>query len=184
MGGGISEFELCGYYLFIGRVEKIKGIDILLEAFSKMPDKKLVIAGDGPQRQEYQRGVTENIKFLGFVDKTNLAGVLKKAKAVVLPSQVYEGFPMTIAESFSAYKPVIGANIGNVAILIDEDVTGVVFDYDSSDKLMGAIKHFEELDVMKLGENAYSKYKQAYSSEANYQYLLKIYQSCLRGVID
>ena len=78
------------YYLFIGRVEKIKGLDILLNAFAELLNEEVVIAGTGSQLEEYKKLATDNVKFTGFLDRNELIRYLSKAKAVVVPSQWYE----------------------------------------------------------------------------------------------
>ena len=71
-------------------------IPVLMEAFSKMSGKKLVLAGTGSELEIYKKAVEErglsNIEFKGFMEKENLAGLLKYAKAVIVASQWYEAF--------------------------------------------------------------------------------------------
>lgn len=124
------------YYLFVGRVEKIKGMDVLIEAFEELPFVRLLIAGTGTEIDYYKNVVTQkklsHIEFLGFQQKEDLCKIMKKAKAVIVPSQWYEGFPMTIVEAFSLGVPVIGSDIGNVGSLINHGVNGWKFKYDSA----------------------------------------------------
>src|SRR5690606_7717169 len=91
------------YFLFIGRLSVEKGINRLLEAADKQPEISYKIIGDGPMRKEVELYAANhsNVEYLGFRDKSFIVNQLKHAKALVFPSQWYEGFPMTILEAFS-----------------------------------------------------------------------------------
>lgn len=99
------------YFLFAGRVEALKGIDIAVKAFEKLPDKKLYVAGNGPMMEEMQTYVKEhhmdNVKFLGYLQKEEMSEKFYQAKAVIMTSQCYEAFAMTIAEAYSYGVPVL-----------------------------------------------------------------------------
>ena len=162
------------YYLFVGRIEEIKGIHILVEAFRKMPDKELRLAGQGPLKQVYE-GKEGNITFLGQVNHEELMKMIWGAKAVILSSQIYEGFPMIIPEAFSLYTPMIVGDIGNNGVLVKNEINGIKFQYDDENDIIRAINRFEKMDMVRLGENAYRDYKDYYSAEANYNCLSDIY---------
>lgn len=165
------------YYLFIGRVEKIKGLDILLNAFAELLNEEVVIAGTGSQLEEYKKLATDNVKFTGFLDRNELIRYLSKAKAVVVPSQWYETFGMIIVEAYAAHKPVIVGNIGNIASLVEDGITGLYFDYDSEKSLENAIHKFEQMNTKELEVNAYKKYKTEFTDEVNYSILKLIYDA-------
>ena len=167
------------FFLFIGRIEEIKGVPIILKAFEKMPDKNLVIAGAGTKLEEYRKSEKKfsNIKFQGYVEKDKLEKLLCNTTAVIVASQWYETFGMIIVEAFASRVPVIVGDIGNVADLVDDEVNGVKFQYDSADALVEAIKHFEKLDRDKLCRNAFEKYTKYYSENENYEMLEGIYNS-------
>lgn len=173
----ISEKRNCEYYLFIGRVEQIKGLDILLDAFAGLPNEKLVIAGTGSQLEEYKKKATDNVKFTGFLNRNELTQYLLKAKAIVVPSQWYETFGMIIVEAYAMHKPVIVGNIGNIASLVDEGKTGLYFKYDSAKSLQNAIHRFRQIDTREMGTNAYRKYKTEFTDEINYSVLRSIYKT-------
>lgn len=165
------------FYLFIGRVEEIKGIPLILEAFEKMPDKHLVIAGTGIKLEEYELKEKEfkNIEFKGFVSKDKLQYLLRRTKAVVVASQCYETFGMIVIESFASCVPVIVGDIGNVGNLVDDGINGVKFQYDSPSALIQAVRRFEQMDRKTLGENAFQKYKLCYEPNGNCEMMNNIY---------
>ena len=164
------------YYLFIGRIEEGKGVKLLIEA-SKQIKQQVFIAGDGPLRKEMEKTAPSNVKFLGYTDHNTLMGLIGKAKAVILPSQWYEGFSMTIPEAFAMHTPMIVGDIGNNGALIVDGHNGMKFKYDSAGDLIKTLERFEQTDKAALGEGAYSDYLNMYSAEANYKILRDIYNS-------
>ena len=171
------------YYLFIGRIEKIKGVQILLDAFAEMSDIQLKLAGIGPLFDEKKTWVVEsglkNIEFLGYLDRDRLKKAIIGSKAVILPTQVYEGFPMTIPEVFSQHKPMIVSNMGNAGALIEEGETGTKFEFNSVNALIKAVRKMEITDREKLGKNAFQRYKEHYTPDGNYLLLKSIYDRLL-----
>jgi glycosyltransferase involved in cell wall biosynthesis len=164
------------YYLFIGRVEKIKGLDVLLDAFAGLQNENLVVAGTGSQLEEYKNIASENVRFTGFLNRAELSECLMKAKAVIVPSQWYETFGMIIAEAYAAHRPVIVGDIGNIASIVDEGVTGCKFVYNSVDSLREAIWRFEKSEQLEYEDRAYQKWKNEFSPEKNYKVIMKIYE--------
>lgn len=169
------------YYLFAGRVEALKGVDIAIKAFEQIPDRKLYIAGTGPMMDEMQAYVKEhdirNVKFLGYLQKEDMTEKFYHAKAVIMTSQCYEAFAMTIAEAYSYGVPVIAGRVGNMEGMVQEGVTGVKFTYNSSSDLAEKVKEFERLDRVTLKENAREFYQERLRPEDNYQKLMEIYES-------
>lgn len=168
------------YFLFAGRVEALKGVDIAIKAFEKIPDKLLYIAGTGPMMEEMQAYVQEhqieNVKFLGYLQKEAMTERFYHAKAVIMTSQCYEAFAMTIAEAYSYGVPVIAGRVGNMDGMVKEGITGVKFQYDSADDLAEKVREFETLDIKALKENAREFYQKRLRPEDNYQKLIAIYE--------
>lgn len=168
-------------YIYAGRLDKLKGIDILFEAWKQIGSNapKLIICGTGPLQDWCREFILKNnmksIELKGFVLNEETKKIIANSKALILPTQWYEGFPMTIVEAYSVEIPVIGSNIGNVGILVDDGINGFKFKYDSLDDLLKAIKKCESSDRKVMGENAYFKYKNEYSDETNYSILKDIY---------
>ena len=169
------------YYLFAGRVEALKGVDIAIKAFEQISDRKLYIAGTGPMMDEMQAYVKEhniqNVKFLGYLQKEDMTEKFYHAKAVIMTSQCYEAFAMTIAEAYSYGVPVIAGRVGNMEGMVQEGVTGVKFTYNSSSDLAEKVKEFEKLDRVTLKETAREFYQERLRPEDNYQKLMEIYES-------
>lgn len=169
------------YFLFAGRLEALKGIDVAVRAFEKLPDKQLYVAGTGPMAEEMQQYVAshhlKNIRFLGYLQKEEMAEKFRHAKAVVMTSQCYEAFAMTIAEAYSYGVPVIAGRVGNMEGMVQEGVTGVKFTYNSPEDLAEKIRVFEQMDLSMLKKNAGQFYLERLLPEDNYKQLMRIYRS-------
>lgn len=163
-------------YIFAGRLDKLKGIDILFEAWKQMGDSApaLTVCGTGPMedwcREFIAKNKLRNIEMRGFVPNNETKKLIANSKALILPTQWYEGFPMTIVEAYSVGTPVIGSDMGNVGSVIEDSVTGKKFDSKSVESLIEAIKTSDfDSDEIK----AY--YLSVYGIDGNYSRLMGIY---------
>jgi glycosyltransferase involved in cell wall biosynthesis len=172
------------YFLFVGRIEALKGIDVAIRAFEGLPDQKLVVAGDGPLMAEMKEYVgshhMENVEFTGYLQKQELQKRYSRAKAVIMCSQCYEAFAMTIAEAYSYGVPVIAGDVGNLRNMVVENVTGIRFVYDSPEDLRENVLRYNQMDIEKMKKNAKQFYEQRLRSEDNYKILEQIYLDILR----
>lgn len=168
------------YYLYAGRIEALKGSDIAIKAFEKLPDKTLYVAGDGPMMEEMQHYADEhkvtNVKFLGYLKKEEMSEKLRHAKALVMTSQCYETFAMTIAEAYSYGVPAIAGRLGNMDDMVQDGVTGVKFTYDSAGDLAKKVRQFENMDITSMREMAKEFYETRFRPEDNYRKLMNIYE--------
>ena len=121
------------FFLFAGRLERLKGVDTLLAAFRSYRDADLVIAGDGKQRQALERQARDlpHVRFLGQVAPDVLAGWYERALACLVPSLCYEVFGLTAAESFAHGTPALVRNRGALPELIALSGAGFCFDSES-----------------------------------------------------
>lgn len=166
-------------FVYFGRIDKLKGIGVLIEAWKLLGEEspKLVICGTGPLEEwcksEIQKNQLKNVEYLGFVPNEKVIEIVAQSKAVILPTQWYEGFPMTIVEAYSVGTPIIGSNIGNVDNLIQEGVTGYHIQYDSAESIACIVKNAD----FDLCDRIYDYYIKHYSSDENYIILKKIYET-------
>lgn len=176
-----SDVQKEDYYLFVGRVEKIKGMELLISVFERLVTERLLIAGKGTELEIYQELVREkglkNVEFLGFKSKEQLQSLIQRSKAVIVPSQWYEGFPMTIVEAFTLGTPVIGGNIGNVGSLIKDGINGWKFQYDSVDDLQHKIQQCSRMSDQHIQVTC----DEELMPEGNYKMLIDIYEQVIRN---
>ena len=167
-------------FVFVGRLDKLKGIDILFEAWKRMGDSapKLNVCGTGPMEDWCKSFINQNrvnIELFGFVPNEKARKMIANSKALVLATQWYEGFPMSIVEAFSVGTPVICSDFGNTGSVVDEGITGYKFECKSMEGIISAVKKMSEkpLDREKIKE----LYEVKYSENANYRILNDIYTS-------
>ncbi len=169
--------------LYIGRLSKEKGLHTLLDAWKRLPKGcSLDIVGDGPDRKELeeetQRCGLSAIQFRGRLSHAESLAAMKSASFLILPSEWYEGFPMTIAESLACGTPVICSKLGAMEEIIDDFRTGLHFTPgDSEDlarKVEWALAHSSEIATM--GRAARQEYENRYTSERAYTQLMTIYE--------
>ena len=178
VGEFVSEDERENQFIFAGRLDKLKGIDILLKAWKEMGENapKLIVCGTGPMEEwckEYVQKNKLNVEIRGFVPNEEIRKLIGRSKAMILPTQWYEGFPMSIVEAFSVGTPVICSDLGNAGSAVEENITGYKFNQISKKEIMRTIKKmfYSPLSNEKIVE----VFNEKYSMKSNYKILMRIY---------
>lgn len=161
--------------VFAGRLEEIKGIYTLLQAWKEIKDIRLILCGSGPLdawcREYVEENQLDNVIIKGFVDHQELMEIIRRSKALILPSIVYEGFPMTMVESMACGTPVIGSDFGNIGSLIMEGKNGLKFKKGSAEDLRSKVYLLQD-----MVETCRQIYQEKYAKDENYKLLLNIYK--------
>lgn len=133
------------YYLTASRMVPYKRIDLIVEAFSHMPDKKLVVIGDGSEMKKIKSLAGRNIEILGYQDDDTLINYMKAAKAFVFCAE--EDFGITPVEAQACGTPVIafgkGGSLETIIPIGNNNSTGVFFDNQDVKSILNAIEFFE-----------------------------------------
>jgi len=172
-------------FVFVGRLDIQKGIRNLFEAWRQIGSAapKLIICGTGPEFEWCVKFIEvyklDSIKMLGYVSNEHVRSVISVSKALIMPTQCYEGYPMTIIEAYSLGTPVIASNIGNVSGLVVNNLTGILFDYNSTVKLREAVEIFDSLKTILSAKRIQDFYREKNSSERNLEELKKIYDDII-----
>jgi len=132
------------YYIAISRFVPYKKMDIVVEAFSKMPDKKLLVIGDGPDTKRIKSLATPNIELLGYLRMEQLKSHLENARALVFPAE--EDFGITVVEALACGTPVIALNRGGTAETVHNEINGLHFSSQSADGIIDAVSRFEKIE--------------------------------------
>ncbi len=132
------------FYVSAGRMVEYKKIDIIVKAFSKLKDRKLIVIGDGPNFNKIKKLASSNIELLGRVDFETLKNYLKKAKAFIYMAD--EDFGILPVEAQACGTPVIAYRKGGVLESVIENKTGLFFDYQNEESLISAILKFEKIE--------------------------------------
>jgi glycosyltransferase involved in cell wall biosynthesis len=168
--------------LFVGRLSKEKGLDVLAEAVKFLPNNPLKIIGSGDLERFAQLTFGKN--YLGFQSLEVILAKMRSSAYLVVPSVWYENFPRTIVEAFACGLPVIASRIGALAEIIEDGKTGLLFEAgnakDLADKLAWAEAHIDEM--MHMGIAARQEYEAKYTSERNYNMLSAIYDEAIKTV--
>lgn len=167
--------------IFASRISKEKGILTLIKAFAKI-DINLDVLGDGPLFNKVKKYNINNIKLHGNLPRDKVNKFINKSKFLVLPSEWYESFPMTILEAFRGGTLVLASNIGSIKSIIKDRFNGILFEpgntSDLIDKVKWILNNQRECDQIAL--NANSEFNQKYSSEVNYKQLIDVYEKAIK----
>ena len=172
------------YALFVGRLETEKGVDTLLSAWRQMTQRiPLRLAGAGCLSEKVKGAALDmpQVEYLGQVPSNRLMDIIKGARFLVLPSLCYENFPMTVAEAYACGVPVLASELGAMKEIVEQDRTGLLFRPGDVDDLVAKVSFaWNNQEYLKrLGRQAREEYETKYTSDLNYELLLKIYQSVL-----
>lgn len=166
--------------VYAGRLEPIKGVLRLLEAWKLLgaDAPELLLCGTGPLEEECRAVIAESgltqVKMLGFVPNEQLRQLLAASAAFILPSQVYEGFPMTVTEAYAAGTPVLGSAHGNVGSLVRR-CGGMTFRHDDAADIAATVRRFLQEGAAVNRAAAL----QMTSAEENYKMLAEIYEKAM-----
>ena len=148
------------YFLFVGRLEKIKGLQRLIEAWSRISGADLLVAGAGTYERKLRTQAEPNprIRFLGPQTQKELGLLYRHARACIVPSITYETFGIILIEAFARKTPVIAHDLGALTEVVEESRGGLL--YRSTDELVSAIDALRASDRLcrELGENGYTSF--------------------------
>lgn len=195
--GLLSQDNESRYFtiLFVGRLEKRKGLDTLFRAMPSIidaiPNSRFIIIGKdthlAPDGGSYQRYLLENlnkkyhnhVEFLGYVDSSELNEYYRNCSVFVAPS-LYESFGIIYLEAMAWGKPVVGCNVGGVPEIIQDGETGLIISPDDQNALSRAIIMLKDEKFRKmLGGNARNMVKSVFSMEKFIKSTISIYNKLL-----
>lgn len=174
------------YGVFVGRLADEKRVSTLLDAWSRLKSPiPLLIIGDGPERKKLEAQVVQlglrNVSLLGRLTREESLAKVKRAFALILPSECYENFPLTIAEAFACGTPVICSRLGAMQEIVDDGRTGLQFTPGDADDIASKVEwawaHPDRMNAMRY--EARSEYESKYTAERNYELLTNVYQRVL-----
>lgn len=129
------------FYLTASRLVPYKKVDLIVEAFAQMPDKKLIVIGSGPESDLIKSKITPNIEYIGYQKFEVLRSYIQKAKAFVFAAE--EDFGIIVVEAMACGTPVIALNKGGTAETVIDNKTGIHFNSQSVEELINAVERFE-----------------------------------------
>jgi len=191
----VPNYSKKDYIVYSGRIERIKGVHILIDAFQEFckinPDRGIVlkIAGEGPidylnflQKKLTIPNNRKKIEFLGNLDSSELSNLLSNALFSVVPSLWYENLPNTLLESFACGTPVLASDIGSLTDCIKIGKTGYLFKtndhFDLLEKMILLLRDKENLKTMSI--NARIEAEVRFSKKAHIDSLENLFDGLLK----
>lgn len=173
------------YFLYFGRIEKEKGIQVILSAADKLKNIgcKFLFVGDGNFLEEAKEIVSNrkltNVTFYGSVERTKIPSLISRSIAVLAPSLWSETFGLVLLEAFACSKPVVASNIGGMTEIITDSIDGFLIkpgDVDElAEKLLFLFGNSES--ARKMGENGLKKQDTKFSRDVHYSKINRIYNT-------
>ncbi len=167
------------YLLFVGRLEKMKGVQVLIEAFREYRSCDLLIAGDGNYEAYLRRQAMglPHVHFLGRLKYDHLQAFFRHAVALAVPSIGYETFGIVILEAFAQRTPVIASNMGPFPEIVEQSGGGLIYDDEAG--LLKAVETLRSNTGLRqsLGERGYEAYLKYWTPEPHLQQYFALIES-------
>lgn len=164
--------------LFVGRLSPEKGLDVLAGA-AREAGVTVTVVGSGPMQPALAE--VPGLRLLGALPMPQVLAQMRGAAALVMPSVWYENFPRTLVEAWASGLPVIASRLGAMAALIEEGVTGLLFEAGNpaslAEQLRWAQQHPQALADM--GRRARAHYEAHYTADRNHAQLMGIYAAAI-----
>lgn len=169
------------YFLFVGRLERIKGLQTIIPTFRELPDVDLVVAGSGTYEEQLKLMAegAPNIRFVGQKNVRQLQRLYCDAIATIVPSLCYETFGIIVAESFATRTPVIVRNHSSLREFIENYGGGFTFSTDDELRLaINKLLYDTELRD-RLGRDGRAAYEAEFSGQAFLEHYLSVVRQLL-----
>lgn len=167
-------------FIVAGRLSPEKGLKTLFRAIGLLPDVRLTVAGEGPQEMEL-RALAEDlapgrIRFVGTLNQAELGEALRRARALVLPSECYENAPMIALEALGCSVPVIGSNLGGIPEIVRPGQGGALFEAGNVESLVEVMRKFQDNADMAeaLGRSGRALVQEEYSLDRHISRMLEV----------
>ncbi|MEO2205062.1 glycosyltransferase [Paenibacillus pabuli] len=163
--------------LFVGRFDRQKGLDVLLEVLGKHPELqeliRLYVIGDSVlEKNEWH--FPENVTRLGWVDNASIDRYYQQCDAVIMPSR-WEGLPLVALEAMKNRKAVIASNRSSLPEVVSHEVNGYIFDLDQPEELLEILKKLDKQTLTAMGEVGHGIYKDKFSADRMNEEFVSLY---------
>lgn len=177
----ISSFDKRRGVFFIGRLNRQKGVDIILEAAQQCPSVSFTLAGSSDTSFIDTESLPPNVSWLGVIGEDEKIQAFRNAVALIFTSRSYEGFPMVFLEAMQHMMPVIAPNLAGYPEIIRDGINGWLFSPgDAADLAKIINKLYDKPELLRIaGQNGREILMNEYSSEVWYREYLRIATSLL-----
>jgi glycosyltransferase involved in cell wall biosynthesis len=165
--------------LYVGRLSSEKGLDVLAKAVQATGNADVAVIGSGPLEALAKSAFGE--QYLGFRPLDDIMRRMGSARFLVLPSICYENSPRTIVEAFACGLPVIASRLGALVDIVQDGVTGLLFNPGDAADLAAKITWAEShpAEMIRMGQAARAEYDAKYTPEHNHDMLMNIYEDAI-----
>ena len=174
------DYYKCEYAAYVGRISDEKGIDTLLTA-AKVTGIPVRIAGDYSERHDLVDSAAGNVTFVGLLNQHDLDAFYRRSRYLVLPSKCFEMCPMVVIEAMSYGLPVIASDIGGLPEIVEDNVTGLLFEPANAEKLahrMSILWDDQNL-CRRMGQAGREKAIREYGEDVYFGRLTAIYENAI-----
>jgi glycosyltransferase involved in cell wall biosynthesis len=168
----------------MGRLDRQKGFDVLVDALAMLSGVSAVVAGEGPERdalerRAHDRGVVDRLRLLPWTEETG--PLLRALDLFVLPSR-YEGLPLALLEAMAAGIPIVAADVGAVSEAVVAGTSGLLVPPDDPPALAAAIRQLldDEAARKRLGAGAREAWRSQFTAERMQESYLDVFTGALR----
>jgi glycosyltransferase involved in cell wall biosynthesis len=148
------------FYLIASRMVPYKKMDLAVRAFNKMPEKKLVVIGDGPEMNKIKSLAGTNVKLLGYQPFNVLKEHLMKARAFIFTAE--EDFGIIVVEAMACGTPVVAFKRGGASETVINNKTGILFDSQTEESIIEAVRKLDS-DEDKFNSKIIREYSEKFS---------------------
>ncbi len=179
------QYEAENYFVYYGRLEKIKGVMTLLEAMKMIPNAHLYVAGRGEAEDEMKRMIADdglnNVSLVGHLAAEDLIPLVQKALFTVVPSEWYENYSMTVVESLALATPVVGSRIGGIPEQVKDGQNGLLFSPGNAEELAQKIRFLldNKFEAIEMGRKGRGQVESVNGPERHYQEMMAIYRNLI-----
>lgn len=187
----IPHYSYEDYILYIGRLEKEKGLVTLIKAIGGIKNRanslKVKIVGTGSMEKELKEQVKQmhlfNVEFVGFKQGEELENYTKNAKAIIMPSECYDNYPYSGLEAMAYGKPVIASRIGGIPEQVEDGITGFLFEPFNAEDIAVKIDLLDRLSEEKIVEMGW-RAREKVEKENNIDIYLNRITEIYEGLIE
>lgn len=177
-------YQAGDYYLYFGRIEKIKGLMTLLAA-ARQASARLVVAGEGALRTEVEREAARQnlaVEVVGFKSGKDLHDLIRGCRCVVVPSEWHETFGLVILEAYALGKPVIASRTGGIPEVVQEGTTGLLFEPGNALELAEAMTWMwsHPSRAVEMGRAGRKLAEDVFGKDSHCEQVLSIYKKVVR----
>jgi glycosyltransferase involved in cell wall biosynthesis len=171
------------YFVYLGRLAPEKGVETLLEAWRRGPSLGgLLVVGDGPIEQALRRDAPAGVEFVSRVDAARVPSILRRARALLVPSRWHEPAHRGVLEAYAVGVPVVASRVGGLTEVVRNDETGILVAPDSPAAWHDAVGSLlSDRESERLGSGAWREWAARFGPEHGLRALEATYQNAIGG---